>query len=163
MRALEKAKKVVISTPELYEKYWPRLAAFCERLTGQRASAEDIAQEAFLRAMMNYHILAPLDERGRWSWLKKTARNLFIDSLRRDRTAQAEVPETPVEEDFTRAEVWRAIGELRDGERELFYLRYFAGFNSAELGKLFDLSPATVRSRLRSARETLKKTYFEER
>lgn len=137
--------------------------AFCEGLTGQRAAAEDIAQEAFLRAMMNYHILAPLDQRGRWAWLKKTARNLFIDQRRRDRKADEEVPETPFEEDFTRAEVWRAIGELRDGERELFYLRYFAGFNSTELGRMFDLSPSTVRARLKSARETLKKNYFEER
>lgn len=137
--------------------------AFCERLTGQRASAEDIAQEAFLRAMMNYSTVAPLDERGRWAWLRKTARNLFIDLCRRDRRSDAEVPETPIEEDFTRAEVWRAIGELRDGERELFYLRYFAGFNSTELGKMFNLSPSTVRARLRSARETLKKNYFEER
>lgn len=136
--------------------------AFCERLTGQRAAAEDVAQEAFLRAMINYHILAPLDERGRWAWLRKTARNLFIDQCRRDRRSGEEVPEIPIEENFTRAEVWRAIGELRDGERELFYLRYFAGFNSTELGKMFDLSPSTVRARLRSARETLKKNHFEE-
>ena len=115
-----------------------------------------------MRAMMNFHILAQLDERGRWAWLKKTARNLFIDKRRRDRKADEEVPETPFEEDFTRAEVWRAIGELRDGERQLFYLRYFAGFNSTELGKMFDLSPSTVRARLKSARETLKKNYFEE-
>lgn len=148
--------------PEFYETYWPRLVGFCERLTGDRASAEDIAQEVFIRAMMNFHILAPLDARGRWAWLRKTARNIFIDGRRRDRRADEEVPETPFEEDFTRAEVWRAIGELRDGERELFYLRYFAGYDSTELGGMFGLAPSTVRSRLRSAREKLKKNYFEE-
>lgn len=135
---------------------------FCERLTGERSAAEDIAQEAFLRAMTNFCILAPLDDRGRWAWLRRTARNLFIDQVRRDRRAGGEVPETPFEEDFTRAQVWRAIGELRDGERELFYLRYFAGYDATELGRLFDLPPSTVRSRLRSARESIRKKYFEE-
>lgn len=149
-------------TPELYEKYWQRLVSFCERLTGERAAAEDIAQEAFLRAMSSFHILAPLEERGRWAWLKRTARNLFIDQCRRDRRADGEVPETPFEEDFTRAQVWRAIGELRDGERELFYLRYFAGYDATELGRMFDMPPSTVRSKLRYARQQLKKTYFEE-
>lgn len=112
--------------------------------------------------MMSFPILAPLDDRGRWAWLRKTARNLFIDGLRRDRRADGEVPETPFEEDFTKAEVWRAIGELRDGERELFYLRYFAGYDSTELGRMFDLAPSTVRSRLRSARAQIRRTYFEE-
>lgn len=131
-------------------------------MTCNRQPAEDIAQEVFIRAMVNYHVLAPLDDRGRWSWLKKTARNLFIDQRRRDRRADEEVPDTPYEEDFTRAEVWRAIGELRDGERELFYLRYFAGYDSAELGRMFDLPPSTVRSKLLSAREQLKKNYLKE-
>ncbi len=113
--------------------------------------------------MTSFTVLAPLDDRGRWAWLKRTARNLFIDQVRRDRRAGGEVPETPFEEDFTRAQVWRAIGELGDGERELFYLRYFAGYDATELGRLFDLPPSTVRSRLRSARESIRKKYFEER
>lgn len=115
-----------------------------------------------MRALTNYYILAPLDDRGRWAWLRKTARNLFIDQTRRDRRADGEVPETPFEEDFTRAEVLRAIGKLRDVERELFYLRYFAGYDATELGRMFDMPPSTVRSHLRSARQQLKKTYFEE-
>lgn len=131
-------------------------------MTGERQSAEDIAQEAFMRAMVNFHILASLDDRGRRAWLKRTARNIFIDKCRRDRSAGGEVPEEPFEEDFTRAEVWRAIGFLPDTERDIFTLRYFAGYDSTEIGRMFNLPPSTVRSRLRSARQKIKDIYFKE-
>lgn len=115
-----------------------------------------------MRALTNVKVLAPLDDRGRRAWLKRTARNIFIDLRRRDRTADKEIPETPFTEDFDRGEVFAAIGRLPDGERELFYLRYFAGFDSTELGRMFGLEPSTVRSRLRSARAKIRKNYFEE-
>ncbi len=150
------------STPEFYEKYWSWLVGFAERLTGERQAAEDIAQETFLRAMVNLGVLAPLDDRGRRAWLKKTARNIFIDQRRRARTADVEVPERPFEEDFDRGAVLAEIGGLPDTERELFYLRYFAGFDSKELGRMFGLNPSTVRARLRSARARIKRNYFEE-
>lgn len=150
------------NTPELYEKYWSWLAGFAERLTGERQAAEDIAQETFLRAMVNISVLAPLDDRGRRAWLKKTARNIFIDQRRRARTTDVEIPEKPFEEDFDRGAVLAEIGKLPDTERELFYLRYFAGFDSKELGRMFGLEPSTVRSRLRSARARIKRNYFKE-
>lgn len=160
MSALEK-ERGLIPTPELYETYWTRLVDFAERLTLRRQTAEDIAQETFLRALANERLLADLDGRGRWAWLRRTARNIFLDQRRRDRSAGAEVPETPFQEDFTRGEVWQAIALLPETERELFYLRYFAGYNSTELGGMFGLPPSTVRARLRSAREKLKKLYKE--
>ena len=163
MRALEKSgEKDGDSTPELYEKYWSWLVGFAERLTGERQAAEDIAQETFLRAMANYNVLAPLDDRGKRAWLKKTATNIFIDQRRRVRTVDVEIPERPFEEDFDRGAVLAEIGRLPDTERKLFYLRYFAGFDSKELGRVFGLEPSTVRSRLRSARAKIRKNYFEE-
>ncbi len=48
------------------------------------------------------------------------------------------------------------IARLPNTERSLFTMRYFEGYNSKELGELFALSPATVRSRLASARRRLR-------
>ncbi len=162
MRALEKRVKKVDPTPDFYEKHWTWLVRACQQLTGERQAAEDIAQETFLRAMTGWHILAPLDDRGRRAWLRRTARNIFIDQRRRDRRADAGVPEEPFLEDFTRPEVWAAVGDLPREERDIFALRYFAGYDSTEIGKMFGLPASTVRSRLRKARETLKKSYFKE-
>ncbi len=44
-------------------------------------------------------------------------------------------------------------------ERTVFILRYFEGYNAAEVGELLDLNSSTVRSRLASARRKLKQIY----
>ena len=59
------------------------------------------------------------------------------------------------EEDYTQAAVNELIDRLPDSERGLFVMRYFQGYDSTELGELYDLPPATVRSRLASARKRL--------
>ena len=148
--------------PELYETYWPWLADFCADLTHDRSSGEDMAQETFLRAMQNYHILMGLTDRQKRAWLKRTARNLWIDQLRRDRRADGEVPEQPYTEDFDRGMVAALCASLPEEERTIFTLRYFAGYNATELGEMFGLPPSTVRARLKSARGKLKRYYFEE-
>ena len=47
-------------------------------------------------------------------------------------------------------------GGSRWGERTVFTLRYFEGYNAKELGDMFDLPSATVRSRLASAKRRLR-------
>ena len=42
-------------------------------------------------------------------------------------------------------------------------MRYIEGYNSTELGEIFDLPPSTVRSRLSSARKKMSKIYFMEK
>ena len=49
------------------------------------------------------------------------------------------------------------MGRLPEGERALFLLRYFQGYDAAELGRIFGLPPSTVRSRLSAARRRLKR------
>lgn len=48
------------------------------------------------------------------------------------------------------------IARLPESEKALFNMRYFEGYNSKELGEIFDLPPATVRSRLASAKRRLR-------
>ena len=121
-----------------------------------------MAQETFLRAMQNYHILMGLTDRQKRAWLKRTARNLWIDWVRRDRREDGEIPEQPYTEDFDREMVSVLCARLPKEERTLFILRYFTGYNATELGEMFGLNPSTVRARLRSARERMKQYYFEE-
>ena len=60
------------------------------------------------------------------------------------------------EEDLTQAAVLQLVGRLPDTERTLFSMRYFEGYNARELGELFELPAATVRSRLASAKRRLR-------
>lgn len=145
---------------ELYKTYWPGLLRYCVSLAGDLGTAEDLCQETFLRFWTHQGELEDLKPEQRKAWLRKTARNLWIDSLRRygrETFPGEELELAPFEEDFTRGEVRQLLNLLPPEESPLFRMRYFEGYNAAELGEIFDLPPGTVRSRLSSARKRLKK------
>src|SRR5215471_2053179 len=69
---------------ELVERYHVGLIIHCEQLVGDRDEAEDIAQEAFVKAYVQLKRFDP--KRARFStWLYKIATNLAIDYLRQHR------------------------------------------------------------------------------
>ena len=144
---------------ELYAQFYDRLLRYCLGLTHDPTTAEDLAQEAFLRALERWEDIRDLGPNACRSWLYKTAKNLYIDLLRRQSREALAGEETleaqPFEEDFTALAVRQLMDRLPPEEKALFDLRYFRGYDSTELGELFDLPPATVRSRLSAARKRL--------
>lgn len=145
---------------ELYGKFYKEILAYCSAMTKDRAAAEDLVQETYMRAMTHWE---DLEDRSRGqcrAWLYKTARNLFIDQARKQsRETPAEEEQLAIaafQEDLSQAAVGQLIARLPEREKALFTMRYFDGYNSKELGELFDLPPATVRSRLASAKRRLR-------
>jgi RNA polymerase sigma-70 factor (ECF subfamily) len=65
----------------------PRLYAFAQRLTGDRAAAEDLVQETYLKAYQAFHQFAP--GRDARPWLMKILLNTFRDQVRRECQAPA--------------------------------------------------------------------------
>lgn len=146
---------------DLYTAFYPQLLAYCQAMTKNRYAAEDLVQEAYLRAMTHWEEVEPLSGSRCRAWLYKTARNLYIDQLRKLSREKPEEEEllalASFEEDLTQAAVLQLIARLPDEERTLFTMRYFEGYNARELGELFALPAATVRSRLASARGRLRR------
>lgn len=146
---------------ELYGKYYQELVRVCVSLAHDRSAAEDLAQETFLRAWTHLGEFQELKSEQRKAWLRKTARNLWIDQTRKNRRetfpGAEELELVPFQEDFSRGEVAYLMNCLPPEEGPLFRMRYFEGYNATELGEIFDLPPGTVRSRLSSARRRLKK------
>ena len=70
-------------------------------------------------------------------------------------------PETP-DPDFAEAGARRLLELLTPAEQELFRKRYLEGYTAAELGKMYGLPPATVRTRLAKARRYLSQLLMEE-
>jgi len=64
------------------------------------------------------------------------------------------------EDDLSEVIVMQLLNQLPDEERTLFLMRYMQGYNSTELGEMFDLPPSTVRARLLSARKKITKIYY---
>lgn len=145
---------------DLYIKFQKDLLIYCKTMTKSTSSAEDLVQETYLRAFTHWEDIEDLSAVQCRSWLCKTARNLFIDQTRKlSRETPAEEDTLALasfEEDLSRAAVAQLIARLPEAERPLFTMRYFEGYNSKELGELFALPPATVRSRLASAKRRLR-------
>ena len=151
---------------ELYTKFYRELLAYCKAMTKNLSSAEDLVQETFLKAFTHWTDVEDLSIGQRRAWLYKTARNLFIDQTRKQSRETPAEEETlalaAFEEDLSRAAVTQLIARLPDTERSLFTMRYFEGYNATELGELFALPPATVRSRLASAKRRLRNWIIDE-
>jgi len=131
------------------------------------AEAEDVAQEAMLRAYRNF---SRLRDRERFrAWLVRTSWRLSLDRIRsagrrerRERAAMAQEPEAPVENVAAAREFERqlavALDALPEKLRIVMVLAAIEGYNTREVAKLLDIPEGTVKSRLHLARKQLAAT-----
>jgi RNA polymerase sigma-70 factor, ECF subfamily len=139
-------------------------------LTGNDQDAQDVAQDASLRAFKYFGSFRGDNARA---WLLSIVRNSFYTWLRKNRPAEKIVEmteETLVIEDpsagvelvhphFADADaVRRAIAELPVEFREIVILREMEGFSYKEIAELAEVPIGTVMSRLARARKLLQKS-----
>jgi RNA polymerase sigma-70 factor (ECF subfamily) len=128
-----------------------------------REDAEDVAQEAFVRA---HRSIAQLRDRERFrAWLVRMTWRLAIDRLRGERRRVAREmtveprPEANAEQIAAAGErsrrLWAAIDELPDKLRIAIVLSGIEGHDVAEVARLLDIPEGTVKSRLFLARKAL--------
>lgn len=148
----------------LYRRYAGRIYATCLRLTGSAAVAEDITQEAFVRAWEC--LPAFRGECAFGSWLHRIAVNAALmrqrSGLRRARWmrdvgddeigALAAPPETP----DAALDLDRAIAVLPPGAREVFVLYDIEGYRHEEIAELTGLAVGTCKAHLHRARRLLR-------
>ena len=92
----------------------------------------------------------------------KTARNIFIDNVRRaaaesKKLSVLDTDEAQTDPAFSEAEAASLLMLLPPELRTLFKMRYIDGYNAAELGEIFDMNPSTLRSKLAAAKKLLRK------
>jgi len=129
-------------------------------LTGDDASAEDLVQETFARALGAQASF----ERGTnlRAWLMRILRNAFIDQTRRDKHATeldedvADDKAEPLRTDLAAADIERALLELAPDARAVILLD-LEGLSEAELADAMECAPGTIKSRLSRARAALRK------
>jgi len=140
----------------LFARYRTPVYRFLQRLTGDSATAEDLTQEVFIRALGAQY--EPSErERG---WVFQIARNLARDHARRmvHRRPPSTTPHEPsVFVDRVGAlAVQDAVRQLPDPEREMFLMREVAGLTYDEIAIACDVTPDAVRNRLHRARVALR-------
>jgi RNA polymerase sigma-70 factor (ECF subfamily) len=137
----------------LFRRYWPLAWQWAYALTGNRERADDLAQEAFVRAVAALHRFDA--ERPFRPWLKRILLNAGIDELRRLRST-----ELPLEwfEDRRRPEgdderlgsdeLVAAVRSLQPGRRVIIVLHYWLDLSADEIADRLGIPYGTVASRL---------------
>lgn len=141
----------------LYRDCYGELVGYLERLAGERASAEDIAQEAGIRLIEAGERETLENPRA---FLFHVATNLARDLLRRRITRDAAMPELAAMERFevgadavaaARQEidqVGAALAQLPQRAREVLVLARIEGLSHAEIGARLGIAPKTVENHL---------------
>ena len=132
------------------------------RLVGDRALAEDLTQEVFLRV---YQGLPKFSLRSKFTtWLFQVTKNRVLDELRaserrpRALVALEDIPPLEVvDAPFERLEaidaVWRAVGGLSVDLKMALLLRDIVGLSYTEIADSLEVTLATVKWRIYKARE----------
>lgn len=154
-------------TRELFIKYvekeQERLRRFLLALCcGNRDEADDIAQEALVKAYLSSDSYR--DEGKFTSWLYKIAHNTFLDKQKSQRYSSSldeavSVYDSSFESDrsFKYQDLYAAISTLPAKERTAILLFYLNGYSVKEISTIVDCSADAVKKQLSRGREQLKK------
>lgn len=161
---------------EIVEIYKDKVFQLCYRMLGNRHEAEDMAQEAFLRAYMNissYNLNLKFS-----TWLYRIATNLCIDRIRKKKPdfyldaevagtdgltlySQVPSPARRPEEDVESLElqniIQNEISKLPEKYRSVIVLKYIEDLSLNEISEILDIPLGTVKTRIHRGREALRK------
>src|SRR6185503_16269326 len=135
----------------LYEQYGAMAFSIAYRITGDRAAAEDVVQDAFLGAWRN--AARYVDARGTVrTWLLSIVHHRAIDAIRRRRpTTELPGPEATLPDSLTLPDAWADVQLNLDREavRVAIELAYFGGLTQTEIAERTGVPLGTVKGRLR--------------
>ncbi|MDP3162225.1 MAG: sigma-70 family RNA polymerase sigma factor [Reyranella sp.] len=140
----------------------PRLRIYALSLTRDRDRADDLVQDAVVKALAGQRSFQPGTNFP--AWLFRIQRNEFISGLRRQRPTvplddaiASTLSHAPAQESgLIMREFTRAFGLLAGGQREALLLAVLEGWSYQRIALLSDVSVGTVKSRISRARAALK-------
>jgi len=158
-RTLARARRGELGAfEEIVRTYQADVYRFAWHLTRDRTLAEDVTQDAFLRA---FRFFGTYRGDSRFSsWLFRIARNCAMDAMRRQRShvARHELVQPPVGaivDAAARAELDAALRAVADEHREPFLLIEVYGLSYQEAADVLGVRVGTVKSRMHRARKAL--------
>ena len=152
---------------EMVRRYQRRVYGVAMRILRRHQVADDVTQDAFIRA---YEALGSFDlSRPFGPWITRIVSNLAINQLRSPRWREDELPEGHAETSSSAADpleqvlegearrlLAEALGTLPVEQRTVFVLRTAEEMSYQQIAETLDISPGTVMSRLSRAREKLR-------
>ncbi|MDH3308471.1 MAG: sigma-70 family RNA polymerase sigma factor [Acidimicrobiia bacterium] len=144
--------------PAFYRREYPKMVALAAAVSGNRAIAEDLAQEAMLRAHRHWSRVSTYERPG--AWVRRATINLSLSATKR---AAAELrrmlrfaePSTLPEPEAADDGVWQAVAKLRGNQRAAIALHYLEDRPIDEIAAILQVSEATARVHLHRGRRAL--------
>jgi len=142
----------------LFERTKQSLLAQAYLLTGDRQEAQDLVQEAFLRAWRDWRRVSTLERPD--AWLRRVLYNLAVGrwrrlAVRRARSALLTVDTTSPAASAEHLDVISALRALPPNQRQALVLTAFVGLTAAEVAKEMRTSEGSVRVWVSRARAAL--------
>ena len=151
---------------ELYRRHYDAIFRYCAHRLFNRATAEDITAEVFLKMIENFHHFRGTEAQFR-NWLYRIATNAVNNHLRRtdrrnrlftvirrhgdNQNADSEASAEKL------ALLKKAVLSLKPRYQSIIILRFFENMKMIEIAEVLDSSPGTVRSQLARALAKLQK------
>ena len=146
----------------LYDRSVARVHALLLRLNSNRARAEDLTQETYIRAWKGLPKFR--GDASFSSWLHRIAVRVSIEAHRRRRLREEKEVDWPETEGgagvtrpyptVARVSLERAIATLPEGAKTVFVLHEIEGFSHAEIAEMSGAANATIRSQLHRGPQT---------
>jgi RNA polymerase sigma-70 factor (sigma-E family) len=135
----------------------PALLRYATALSGDRAEADDVVQEALTRALVRWGRIGRLDEP--YAYVRTMVTNEFLSRKRRhrfwlvplDRHDRAEPPPPPPGDDL-----WSRLATLPRQQRVVLVLRFYEGLTDDEIAEVLGCRSGTVRGYASRALATLR-------
>lgn len=156
---------------ELYDRYDRLIMSVALAVVGDRATAEEVTLDIFLRAWQHAGTYDPNLSKVP-TWLTRMARNRAIDRLRRESSRPAfnsavyddtvSTPlysgdtETAVDLAMEKQRVRAAVASLPAEQRQVLFMAYFQGYTHSEIAGLLEQSLGTVKGRIRGGMARLR-------
>ena len=160
---------------QLYDRYSQAIYSLCLRIVHERAVAEEVSQEVFVRLWRSAASFEP--GKGRVStWLLRIAHNLALNEIRRRQSRPAIAPDIDWEVESARLSdpsvegdpamsawlseravaVRQALAQLPASQRQAIELAFFGGLSQAEIAAALGDPLGTVKSRIRTGMQRLR-------
>ena len=153
------------SQKALYEKYKVQLFRVCLRYAKDRAEAEDMLQDGFVKIFTDLHQFSFQGPLG--AWMRRVVVNVALQHIRKSKPLQMnEAIESIADEYQTDASVFskmnmqtltKLIQKLPDGYRFVFNMYVIEGYSHKEIAEHLNIEVNTSKSQLSKAKATLRK------
>jgi RNA polymerase sigma-70 factor (ECF subfamily) len=152
----------------LYRQHVTRVFSLCARMVGDRAYAEELTQDVFVRAWEKAHLFR--GESSFSTWLHRLAVNVVLNARKSDSRQKAKFEDTDEDDGIDALpgsigsrlapgdllDLERAIAQLPPGARRVFVLYDIEGYKHEEIAEQLGVTTGATKAQLHRARLLLR-------